>query len=175
VLFRHVAAGFDSMPSPEGSKPDHFDKNPASQPGGRRDVPPPAPGAGERQENQESKLILPSYLSNRARENLMRRFTHQTKESLEGTGWDSYAEYVFDRANILPKPNTPNIPKDDLDALDEENALKHLTAKDWEERSIDFLIEDEDIHLIPDFKREMQEYRESVKSIVQLWREKGIL
>jgi hypothetical protein len=129
----------------------------------------------ENQTNQESKLKLPSYLTDYAREILTERFTHHTKESLEGTGWDSFAELVFDGANILPKPNRPNIPPDDLDAIDEEDKLQHMDANDWEERAIDLLRQDEDMHLIPDFKRDMQEYRDSVKSIVQLWKEKGLL
>jgi hypothetical protein len=180
------------MPSPEGNSPHHLDlrslkplpqkrevgsgvKRLASHPEGEHAVSSHAPNAGERQENQEHKLILPSYLPRRAHEILKERFTHHTKESLEGTGWDSFAELVFDRANILPKPDKPNIPPDDLDTLDEEGKLKHFSANTWEERAIDHLIQDEDMHLIPDFKRQMQEYRESVKSIVHLWREKGLL
>jgi hypothetical protein len=68
-------------------------------------------------------------------------------------GWDNLAEYAFDKANILPKPNRPNIPEEVLFALDAA----------------------EDRHLIPEFKRDMQDYRNSVKSIVQLWKEKGLL
>jgi hypothetical protein len=45
----------------------------------------------------------------------------------------------------------------------------------WEEEVLFALDVAEDRHLIPEFKRDMQEYRRAVKDIVQLWRDKGLL
>lgn len=175
MLFRSVTAGVDAMPSPEGNKPDHFDTNPASQPGGRRDVPPPAPGTGEKQKNQEPKAILPSYYNDIFRE-ADSQWLHPKKDKELLKGWDSFAEYAFDMADIIAKPNRPNIPKDDIEALDEDTQIAHgMTADEWEEDVLFGLDVAEDRHLIPEFKRHMQEYRKAIKGIVQLWRENGLL
>jgi hypothetical protein len=137
-------------------------------------------GSGEhrasRQENQEPKVILPSYLNNILREGAESRWLHRRKDKEVLRGWDSLAEYAFDMADLLPKPNTPNIPKNDIDAIDEDNLNAHgMTADRWEEEVLSVLNANEDRHLIPEFQRHMQEYRRAVKGIIQLWREEGLL
>jgi hypothetical protein len=129
-----------------------------------------------RQENQEPKVILPSYLNDILREGAESRWLEPKKDKKVLKGWDSLAEYAFDMADVFPKPNTPNIPKDDIDAIDEDNLNAHgMTADQWEQEVLSVLNANEDRHLIPEFQRHMQEYRRAVKAIVQLWRENGLL
>jgi hypothetical protein len=192
VLFRHISAGFDSMPSPEGNRPHQLDlrslkplpkerqvgsgvKHPASQPESQHAVPSQAQGAGEKLENKARDAILPSYY-----DDIFRRADAKwldpkpDKELLRG--WDNLAEFAIDKADIIAKPNTPYIPKDDNDAIDEDNLLAHdMTANMWEEHVLWVLDVNEDRHLIPEFKQHMQEYRRAVKAIAHLWREEGLL
>ncbi len=148
-------------------------------PGGEERRPPnnklPNPHPIENQGNPEHRAILPSYFDSSARR-LQSKWLEPTKDKELLKGWDSLAEYLLDQADIIDKPISPNIPKDDIDAIDEDNQLAHgMTADEWEEQVIFQLKAAEDTHLIRQFKEDMQEYRKAVKSIVQLWREKGML
>jgi hypothetical protein len=180
------------MPSPEGNRPHNLDlrslrplpqkrdigsggKRPASQPEGHHEVPSYPPSAGERQENQDRRAILPSYYTDILREGDS-RWLHPKKDKELLRGWDSLAEYALDLSDLVAKPHRPNIPEDDIEALSEDEQLTYgMTADEWEEEVLFALDVAEDRHLIPEFKRDMQEYRKAVKGIVQLWREEGLL
>jgi hypothetical protein len=129
----------------------------------------PAP---ENQGNRDIKPILPSYLGSISRE-ADSQWLHPNKELLKG--WDSFAEYAFDVANIIRKPYMPSIPMEDVEARQDEEWGMHMPADTWEELTVANLEGNEFGHLIPQFKQDMQGYRKAVKAIVQLWRENGLL
>jgi hypothetical protein len=129
----------------------------------------------ERQVSQESKVILPAYLDGILRETHARKL-RPDKEVLAEKGWDNFAEYAFDIAGFLSKPENPSIPKENIRARDEDALVKaHMDANAWEEEVVTTLEEDGFGHLAEGFKQDMQEYRTSVKATVQLWRENGLL
>jgi hypothetical protein len=129
----------------------------------------------ERQGNQDSNAVLPAYLSGILRETST-RWLRPDKEVLAKKGWDTFAEYAVDKADFLPKPENPSIPKWDIDARDED-ALdrEHMDANAWEKEVVTTLEEDGFGHLVEGFRQDMRDYRASVKAIVQLWKEKGLL
>ena len=127
----------------------------------------PPPDEGE----QEINSMLPSYIRR------MDRFDRELisyklvpdREFLEEMGWDNFAELSLDLSSSLPKPEDPT-PKRESQRLSE-----HLTANEWEKTIVDSLEAQGSHHLIPQFTQDMQEYREAVKDIVEMWRQRGLL
>jgi hypothetical protein len=125
----------------------------------------------ERQANQESNTVLPPYLDDADR-HFATEWIQPKKEVLHG--WDNFAELAFDMANLLPKPDNAALAPDDIENQDYEDLVgKHLPADEWEESVIELLEHRRLDFKIPQFREDMQEYRKSVKAIVQLWRESG--
>jgi hypothetical protein len=145
-----------------------------SQPGSQTAATRPL-GSPERHSGQEGNVMLPAYLSGMLRETHARRL-RPDKEVLAQKGWDNFAEYAFDIADFLSKPENPSIPKEDIRARDEDALNKaHMDANAWEEEVVTTLEEDGFGQLVEGFKQDMQDYRKSVKAIVQLWKENGLL
>jgi hypothetical protein len=127
----------------------------------------------ERPSHQKSRIILPEYLDRIDRRSAA-EWTQPKKELLHG--WDNFAELAFDMANLLHKPDNPAIPAHDIDARDHADLVgKHLPADEWETMAIGLLEHRGLGFKIPQFKEDMQEYRKSLKAIVQLWRDGGLL
>jgi len=100
----------------------------------------------------------------------------RTQHIIKETGWNDLAEVLLDSANWLPKPNDPSIPRNDIEALDEDGLLSQsMDADDWEETIVNTLEDGGRRYLVPQFKQQMEDYRKKVKSTVQLWREGGLL
>ena len=150
-------------------------RKPENQPGGQTVATWHLGNPLERQVSQERNVMLPAYLSGIRRETHARRL-RPDKEVLAQKGWDNFAEYAFDIADFLSKPENPSIPKEDIRARDEDALNKsHMDATAWEEEVVTTLEEDGFGHLVEGFKQDMQDYRKSVKAIVQLWKENGLL
>jgi hypothetical protein len=149
-----------------GQKPESHQGDQTAAP---RQLDNPAEGLG----NQERRIVLPDYLDRIDRRSAS-EWIQPKKELLHG--WDNFAELAFDMANLLPKPDDPAIPAHDIRAQDEQDLIqKHMPADEWEESVIGYLEHRGLARKIPQFKEDMQEYRKAVKTIVQEWRESGLL
>jgi hypothetical protein len=90
-------------------------KKPESQQGGQNAAPGHVGTPVERQSNQVSNVIFPSYLDDTDR-HFAAEWIQPKKEVLHG--WDNFAELAFDMANCLHKPDNAAIPPHDIDARD---------------------------------------------------------
>jgi hypothetical protein len=152
----------------------HGVRQPESQQAGQNATPRQLSNPTERQPNQGSNIILPSYLDNDLREHFRREIPN--KEFLQEQGWDSFAEYALDISGYLPKPENPSIPPGDIDAFDKDALLSEsMTVNDWEEMVVNTLEAEGAGHLILQFKEQIVEYRQWVKATVDAWRESGLL
>jgi hypothetical protein len=133
----------------------------------------PLPDEGE----QEINSMLPSYIRR------MDRFDRELisyklvpdREFLEEMGWDNFAELSLDLSSSLPKPEDPTPKLDYRSRRESQRLSEHLTANEWEKTIVDSLEAQGSHHLIPQFTQDMQEYREAVKDIVEMWRQRGLL
>jgi hypothetical protein len=152
----------------------HGVRQPESQQAGQNATPRQLSNPTERQPNQGSNIILPSYLDNDLREHFRQKIPN--KEFLREKGWDSFAEYALDISGYLPKPYDPAIPPDNIEALDDNTLLSiGVEANVWEETVINTLEAEGNRHLIPQFNQQVAEYRQWVKATVDAWRQSGLL
>jgi hypothetical protein len=140
-------------------------------------------GSSEHQGEQEIKSILPSYLVDRHWDSDMAEDilagllpNERYREWLKANGWDNFAEYVLDRSGILPKPEDPSVPTDDIGArFHSQRTSMEVNAMDWEDSTEANLQDAGLLHLLPQFQKDMQDYRKAVKAAVDLWRKSGLL
>lgn len=120
---------------------------------------------------QESNFPKPPHIRAEVRSHLT-----PNAEFIKSSGWDSLAELLFDRVAYLDKPGDPSIPKDDLEAREKSFVLStEMGANNWEAEVLENLEGEGLGHLVEPFKQQMQEYRKTIKAVVNLWRESGLL
>jgi hypothetical protein len=155
-----------------------FQPNPAEQQDAERLVKPP-PRSGE----QEIAALLPAYFDWDDRQRVSMRFDPDRKPGRdygdrlpEFHGWDNLAEVLLDFSGFLSKPEYPSLQPDDYEGrLRTYRMAMLLGACGWEAETIRNLTIEGREYLIPQFKQDMQEYRDAVKGIVAVWRKRGLV
>jgi hypothetical protein len=146
-------------------------------------TPPEQRGMGSGVQQTESRgeqainAVLPSYIREMDSED-RDRISYKLvpdKEFLKEMGWDNFAELSLDLSSLLPKPQGPIITLDYETQRGNRWLSERLSANEWESSTIKELEAKGYSHQIPQFKEEMQEYRNAVKAIVRLQREQELL
>jgi hypothetical protein len=146
---------------------------PEPKTGGQHADPEQGSPPAERQPNHESNIMFPTFLDRTGRHHAA-EWIQPKKEVLHG--WDNFAELAFDVANFLPKPDNAAIPPSDVFAQDFEDMIGKHDPADVYEGAVVEMLEDSGLQFkIPQFRKDMEEYRAKVKEIVAAWRESGLL
>jgi hypothetical protein len=138
-----------------------------------------SPQSGE----QEIEALLPSYFDYDDRQRVSMRFdpdrdpgTEPGDRLPESHGWDNLAEVLLDFSGFLSKPEDPTIHPDDYEGkLRSYRVAMLLGARGWEKETVKNLEAQGREDLIPQFQKDMQEYRKAAKGIITVWRKRGLL